>query len=125
MERLNNYIAFVDHNEVFLVRAINVNKLSILIFRDEVANFWLVARQVNGDNFILGCINIRFDIYQRILVSDARQKLRKKDAKGKMRVISHAVVGLKFGDYFSPLNSRLEPILIKFCNPEKHFLLVE
>jgi len=60
--RTSDYVSFVDRNKIFLVGAADLSKLSVLVFRDEIANFLSLLRQVDRGDFISRCILIRLDV---------------------------------------------------------------
>ena len=56
------HIALVDDNKILLVDTDSLNKFRILHFWDQVANFDIFFRQVDGDNFVLRCVQVGLDV---------------------------------------------------------------
>src|SRR5882762_2789687 len=57
-----DYITLVDCNKILLVDTVDLPELRILHFWDKVTNFGIFFRQVDGDNFMLGCIQVCLDV---------------------------------------------------------------
>ena len=57
-----NYVTFIDGNKILLVDTVDLNELCILHFWNKVMNFDFFFRQVDGDNFVLGCIQVCLDV---------------------------------------------------------------
>jgi len=57
-----NYVTFIDGNKILLVDTVDLNELCIMHFWNKVTNFDFFFRQVDGDNFMLGCIQVCLDV---------------------------------------------------------------
>ena len=57
-----DYIALVDGIKILLVDTVSLNELRILHFWNEVTNLVFFFRQVDGNNFMLGCIQVCLDV---------------------------------------------------------------
>jgi hypothetical protein len=116
---MSYYVSFVDHNKVFLVDTVELSKLSILVFRNEITNFLL-----SPDKSIMTILHLGAFLSVSMYSADPQVVILSSVDGMAKDILLHLIPSSIFVDDLSPLQSGFDLIVVDFRNPQKVFLVI-